>query len=445
VISSDGNIEEYSNVFAINRSIVSWRSRDKRPHMMRLMLRATNAFDQSLHDVRYQAALLRAALLGLISSIVLSTGGCATISPRNVLPQANASQIDLEGFHNIRFWGDVPAPAFETIVMVDAPSSVQNFLAISGGAEDGAFGAGLLVGWGDAGTRPAFDLVTGVSSGALIAPFVFLGRERDGQLREIFTKYGRKDIYTYNVNGLIEGSALTDDTPLVHLIEKYVDDVFLQEVARERTKGRILLIGTTNLDTQRPVLWDMGRIAMSNNPDAIVLFRKILLASATLPGVFPPVRIQVRVGGRNYDELHVDGGVTRQVFFAPSIFSFASGNQKLGRAVGKRRLYVIKNGRIDPEWQPVGENVMSITARSISTLIKNQGIGDLYRIYSISKRDGIDFNLASIPPDFREVRKEPFDAGYMNALFDRGYDLASHNYSWVKVPPGLELATQARN
>jgi len=304
---------------------------------------------------------------------------------------------------------------------------------------------GFSVHTGDAGTRPAFDLVPGVSSGALIAPFVFLGRERDGQLREIFTKYGRKDIYTYNVNGLIEGLALTDDTPLVHLIEKYVDDVFLQEVAMQRTKGRILLIGTTNLDTQRPVLWDMGRIAMSNNLDAIVLFRKILLASATLPGVFPPVRIHVRVGGRNYDELHVDGGVTRQVFFAPSIFSFAAGNQKLGRAVAKRRLYVIKNGRIDPEWQPVGENVMSITARSISTLIKNQGIGDLYRIYSISKRDGIDFNLASIPPDFREVRKEPFDAGYMNALFDRGYDLASHNYSWVKAPPGLELATQARN
>jgi predicted patatin/cPLA2 family phospholipase len=419
--------------------------------MMRSVRRAIDAFDQKLRDVRYGAAPRRMALLGLIFSMVLLTGGCATISPRNVLPQANASQIELEGFHNIRFWGDASAPAIETIVMAVAPkthmrsSPVSNLLAISGGAEDGAFGAGLLVGWSDAGTRPTFDLVTGVSSGALIAPFAFLGRERDGQLREIFTKYGRKDIYTYNVNGLIDGSALTDDTPLVHLIENYVDDAFLQEVARERTKGRILLIGTTNLDTQRPVLWDMGRIAMSSNPDAIVLFRKILLASATLPGVFPPVRIQVRVGGKDYDELHVDGGVTRQVFIAPSIFSFAAANQKLGRSVTKRRLYVIKNGRIDPEWQPVRENVMSITTRSIDTLIKNQGIGDLYRIYSICKRDGIDFNLASIPPDFKEARKGPFDGGYMNALFDRGYDLASHNYSWVKSPPGLELATQARN
>ncbi len=220
------------------------------------------------------------------------------------MPQANAGQIELDGFHNIRFWGDASARDIHAIMTADAPKAdmlmsfaaerhrpVANLLAISGGAEDGAFGAGLLVGWSDTGTRPVFDLVTGVSSGALIAPFAFLGRERDGQLREIFTKYGRKDIFTYNVSGLLEGSALADDAPLAKLIEKYVDDAFLKEIASERIKGRILLIGTTNLDTQRPVLWDMGRIAMSNNRDRVALFRKILLASASIPGVFAPVRI----------------------------------------------------------------------------------------------------------------------------------------------------------
>ena len=282
---------------------------------------------------------------------------------------------------------------------------VSNFLAISGGADDGAFGAGFLAGWSDAGTRPAFDVVTGVSSGALIAPFAFLGPEHDHQLREIFTKYGRKDIFTYNVPSLLEGSALVDDAPLARLIDKYVDDAFLQEVARERIKGRILLIGTTSLDTQRPVLWDMGRIAMSNNRDAGALFRKILLASATLPGFFPPVRIQVRVGGQNYDELHVDGGVTRQVFIAPSIFSLASRDQKSARLAAKPRLYVIRNGKIDPEYQSVNDNILSITQRSISTLIKNQGIGDLYRIYSVTTRDGVDFNLASIPADFTDKQR----------------------------------------
>jgi predicted acylesterase/phospholipase RssA len=192
-------------------------------------------------------------------------------------------------------------------------------------------------------------------------------------------------------------------------------------------------------------MWDMGRIAMSNDRDAIVLFRKILLASATLPGVFPPVRIQVRVGGQNYDELHVDGGVTRQVFIAPSIISSVSRDQKSGKGAAKPRLFVIRNGKIDPEWQSVHENVVSITQRSISTLIKNQGIGDLYRIYSVTRRDGIDFNLASIPADFSETSDEPFDQKYMIALFDRGYDLASRNYSWVKAPPGMELASQAHD
>jgi predicted patatin/cPLA2 family phospholipase len=423
----------------------------------RLNRRAAPAWNVALARRFYWQ--LRATLrLGLISLSVALTAGCATIAPRNVLPQADASQIELAGFRNIRFWGDAPARDIQAIMMAGEPKaearlafaaekrpSVANLLAISGGAEDGAFGAGLLVGWSDAGTRPMFDLVTGVSSGALIAPFAFLGHEHDGQLREIFTKYGRKDIFTYNVSGVIEGSALADDAPLARLIEKYVDTAFLQEIARERAKGRILLIGTTNLDTQRPVMWDMGRIAMSNDRDAIVLFRKILLASATLPGVFPPVRIQVRVGGQNYDELHVDGGVTRQVFIAPSIISSVSRDQKSGKGAAKPRLFVIRNGKIDPEWQSVHENVVSITQRSISTLIKNQGIGDLYRIYSVTRRDGIDFNLASIPADFGETSDEPFDQKYMIALFDRGYDLASRNYSWVKAPPGMELASQAHD
>src|SRR6202008_404743 len=192
---------------------------------------------------------------------LLLVTGCAAITPRDALPEA-AAQIEPEGFHDIRFWGDEEAPDAARSVPSLRDTTDQgvqrrplNLLAISGGAEDGAFGAGLLAGWGDAGNRPAFDMVTGVSSGALIAPFVFLGREHDAQLREIFTKYGRKDIFAYNVPSLLQGSALVDDSPLFRLISKYIDADFLREVTRERSKGRVLLIGTTNLDAQRPVLW----------------------------------------------------------------------------------------------------------------------------------------------------------------------------------------------
>jgi|SRR5665213_1045334 len=426
--------------------------------MSRRIFRAIHLSDGKPPSVNIRATFRRMALTGLIGASLFLTAGCATISPRNVLPEASASQIELEGFHDIRFWGDASERDIQDVMMAASARSesrlplpserrqqTANFLAISGGAGDGAFGAGLLVGWSDAETRPAFDLVTGVSSGALIAPFAFLGREYDVQLREIFTKYARKDIFTYNVSGLLDGAALADDTPLANLISKYVDAAFLQEIARERAKGRILLIGTTNLDTQRPVLWDMGRIAMSSNHDALALFRKILLASATLPGIFPPVRIQVRLEGKDYDELHVDGGVTRQVFIAPSISSYVAHGRRTGRLATKPRLYVIRNGKIDPEWQPVRENMLSITQRSIATLIKNQGIGDLYRIYSITKQDGIDFNLASIPSDFSDTSDEPFDQRYMIALFERGYDLGKHTYQWAKVPPGMDMTAQAHN
>jgi predicted acylesterase/phospholipase RssA len=391
-----------------------------------------------------------AARLMLLATLT-SMAGCAVIAPRNVLPQAIANQTEIEGFSNIRFWGDGSAAEIGNAVHMDlhSPESrlalageprhqVSNLLAISGGAEKGAFGAGLLVGWSEAGDRPSFDLVTGVSSGALIAPFAFLGRERDSQLREIFTRYGRQDIFTFNVPNLLEGAALVDNSPLAALIEKYVDDDLISEIARERRKGRLLLIGTTNLDTQRPVLWDMGRIAMSRNPEAKALFRKILLASSALPGIFPPVRIQVKLGQQNYDELHVDGGITRQVFIVPPALSLNASGQ-IPRAV-KPRLYVIRNGRIDPEWQPVNENLLAITQRSLTTLIKNQGIGDLYRIYSETRRDGIDFNLASIPPDVSETNNRPFDQAYMASLFDRGYALASRHYTWSKQPPGFESA-----
>jgi hypothetical protein len=390
---------------------------------------------------------LRAMSILILAATV---SGCAATMPRHVLPEQLVEHAELAGMDGVRIWGDAPPDQIRVFVNTElkrmgtaaaARSSsaqpVSNFLAISGGGEDGAFGAGLLTGWTAAGTRPEFDLVTGVSTGALSAPFAFLGPSKDKQLTEMYTRYGRDDILTADVmSGLFGGPALGDSAPLARLIAKYVDKQFLREIAEERKKGRVLLIGTTNLDAQRPVLWDMGRIAMSGHPQALSLFRKILLASASIPGAFPPVRIKVRADGQDYDEMHVDGGVTQQVFLAPAAFTFRDLDRSSGRSEA-RKLYILRNGKITPEWQSIDEKALSLAGRSISTLIKNQGIGDLYRIHATAQRDGIDFNLATIPAEFNGKSSEPFEPKYMRALYDVGFRQGRQGYRWMKAPPGL--------
>jgi predicted acylesterase/phospholipase RssA len=394
----------------------------------------------------------RTSVLRIAALLVFAVAGagCASMIPRDVVPERLADEAQLAGMPNIRVWGDASAESLTVLSRTKKPkvdafvearrrseqqSREVNILAISGGGDNGAFGAGLLVGWGDAGTRPDFDLVTGVSAGALTAPFVYLGRSRDAELREVFTKYKRSDIYDPGIVSPLLGSGLFDSSPLEHLIAKYVDNRFLREIANERRKGRVLLIGTTNLDAQRPVLWDMGRIAMSGHPQAMNLFRKILLASASIPGAFPPVRITVRVEGRTYEELHVDGGVTQQVFVSRPSLATRDGDPWSKRTA--TRLFIIRNGKISPEWEAVEAGIFSISRRSISTLIKNQGVGDLYRIYAKAQIDGTDFNLAAIPSEFGVTREELFELRYMQALYDEGYRAGFRGYPWMKGPPGL--------
>ena len=169
-------------------------------------------------------------------------------------------------------------------------------LALSGGGQDGAFGAGILCGWTEAGTRPQFKLVTGISTGALMAPFAFLGPAYDHVLKEAYTTISDKDVYKahkplaillslVNIKPL---PALTENKPMEELVARLVDDKVLAEVAREHRKGRRLLIGTTQMDAQRLVIWNMGAIANSGNPQALALFRKIMVASASIPAFFPP-------------------------------------------------------------------------------------------------------------------------------------------------------------
>jgi predicted acylesterase/phospholipase RssA len=311
------------------------------------------------------------------------------------------------------------------------------FLAISGGGANGAYAAGLLNGWTAAGTRPQFKAVTGISTGALIAPFAFLGPEYDHVIKEVYTDISTNDIL--KKRGLLAAifdDALADNAPLWKLLSRYVDQDLLDAIAAEHEKGRILIIGTTNLDARRAVLWNIGLIAASDHPGALELVRSIMVASASIPAAFPPVMIDVEVDGQRYQEMHVDGGATTQVFLFPPSFRAKESASAAGieRA---RRAYVIRNGRIDADWAETERQTLSIAGRAVSSLLHTQGLGDLFRIYYQAQRDEIEFRLEYIPPEFNRQAQEPFDQAYMKELYNVGYQRALSGDAWHDELPYL--------
>ncbi|HTR04349.1 MAG TPA: patatin-like phospholipase family protein [Thermoanaerobaculia bacterium] len=308
-----------------------------------------------------------------------------------------------------------------------------SYLAISGGGDNGAFGAGLLNGWTSAGTRPTFKLVTGVSTGALIAPFAFLGEAYDPTLKAIYTSVSLSDIAKQrSVVSIIYGDAMADTAPLRKLVEKYVTPQVLDAIAVEHARGRILLVATTNLDVRRPVVWNVTKIAASKAPGSLELVQEILVASAAIPGTFPPVMIDVEAKGKAYQEMHVDGGTTGQVFVYPAAIHVYQLAQR------QRSLYIIRNARLDPQWAQVDRRTLPIAFRAITTLIQYQGMGDLYTIFSICQRDHVEYNLAYIPPNFDVPHKTDFDTTYMRALFEAGERMAVKGQDWwYKHPPVL--------
>ncbi len=388
------------------------------------------------------------ALAGGLCAIGL--GGCAAAS-RSPLPDALADRAGVVGMPGVRFWGDVASPQLErwlrdglererAYLASQGISTLPDasFLALSGGGPDGAFGAGLLCGWTARGDRPSFRIITGISTGALIAPFAFVGPDYDHVLREVYTTLSTAQVAQQR--GIIDGltsDAIYDNSRLRGLIERYVDRAFLDRVAEEYRKGRGLVIGTTNMDAQRPVIWAMGAIAASGHPDSLQLFRDVMIASASIPGVFPPVMIRVEVDGRVYDEMHCDGGTASQVFLYPASFSIRTFAKEVG-AERDRTVYVLRNARLAPEYQEVPRRTLPIAQRAVSTLIKTQGVGDLYRIYLGCLRDQLSYRLAYIPEEFTPQGKEMFDPAYMRALFDLAYERAKNGYPWASAPPGFE-------
>jgi hypothetical protein len=383
---------------------------------------------------------------------LLLVHGCATPPKRlEAVPHSLTAQAEIPGMPGVRYVGGGDMSELARIALDSlrkeqeylakqghtGPLPPAAFLAISGGGDNGAYTAGLLNGWTAAGTRPEFKLVTGISTGALIAPFAFLGPKYDATLKEVYTTISPKDIIEpRSLVGGVLGDAMADSAPLWNLTRKSVNADLLKAIAAEYAKGRFLLIATADLDARRGIIWDMGKIATYGGPKALELFISVMIASASIPGGFPPVLIDVEAGGKRYQEMHVDGGTMAQVFaYPPSLHIRAM--SAAGGVTRERRLYVIRNARLDPDWAQVERNTMSIAGRAIASLIHNQGIGDLYRIYATAQRDGVDFNLAFIPSSFNAPHKEEFDNTYMRALYDVGYDLAVKGYPWMKTPPGF--------
>lgn len=380
------------------------------------------------------------------------TAGCTSFPRQPAVPADAVGKVAIPGLPGIRYSSatgvtqEVRQDASATQKRIagirearnDSPEKQVNFLALSGGGGDGAFGSGFLVGWTASGKRPVFDLVTGVSTGALIAPFAFLGSRYDPQLRNLYTSINPRQIASRRgFFEILHGESIADSQPLRKLIEEHVNDEIIRAIGVEYQNGRNLLVGTTNLDAGASVIWNMGRLASSNHPAAPGLFRDILLASAAIPGVFPPVMIDVEVEGKKHQELHVDGAATAQVILYPSALNLTPSADQNRRTIN---LYIIRNARIAPDHEEVKRNILSIAGRAIASLINTQGIGDLSRLYLLARAENMDFNLTYIPSTFRHERSEEFDPTYMQALFKFGYQQAASGQQWRKRPPDLEGA-----
>ncbi len=397
-----------------------------------------------------------ARLWRLAGLVILCLGmvACGSL-PRNAVPPQRELVASIPGMPDIRAWGGgLPSAILENdLVLSFQQESPTDFprradgtvlyahLALSGGGANGAFGAGFLNGWSATGQRPTFKIVTGVSTGALMAPFAFIGADQDDALRKFYTTTSTVDIFKLGsvLWQLLVGEALADTRPLQALIAQHVDAELLRRVAEAHQRGRRLYIGTADLDVPRFVVWNMGLIANSGHPDALALFRKVMLASASIPVAFPPVFFDVELtpGGPRYDEMHVDGGVGARVFLNAGVFRASVIRERGGQGgQGREDIYVIHNGQLVPIPEPVNRALADIAVRVIDAAGRVAAIGDLFRIYSYAQREQAGFQWVTIPRDVVMSSAEIFDPVAMQALYDLGLRMAASSDNWNTLPPG---------
>ncbi|MGJ5201981.1 patatin-like phospholipase family protein [Bradyrhizobium sp. HKCCYLR20261] len=381
--------------------------------------------------------MLRASFIGRLigmCSVVLLLGGCASVQ-RAAYSADDAKRARIDGFQTVRMWADAPPASFDSPAFKPRPQPGKPFayLALSGGGGDGAFGAGILNGWSESGARPEFTVVSGVSTGALIAPFAFLGPAYDPTLKEMYTS-GLASSFAASPNalGALFGSSVFDGQPLRDAIAHYTTPELLEAIAREHARGRRLFVVTTDLDAARPVLWNMGEIASARSPQALQLFRQVLTASASVPVAFPPALIAASSDGKPIEEMHVDGGVSTQVFTFPDRLLMQPASQRLTE---KPAIYIIMNGRTSVDFQPVENSTKAIALRSLGMKGKREIQSYLSATYQLARRNGMAFNMTAIDQSVPEGQGVGFDTDYMRALYALGYDSARSGRFWAQSPP----------
>ena len=339
--------------------------------------------------------------------------GASKLSPRPVFSREDQQSAIIPDFPRIRFWANSEEDYARAV-----PSQSGPWLALSTGAEDGAYGAGFLNGWTTSGQRPEFSVVTGVSSGAIIAVYAFAGPKYDAILRKAYTSVRAADIFEVRATP----ESIVDTWPLERLVQQHVTTELLDDIAAQHRQGRRLFVVTTNLDAGRAVVWDMGAIAARGGDPALVLFRKVVLASSSIPAVFPPVLIEAEANGRRFQEMHVDGGVNGPIYVAPESYLFSSGDHRLPAS----ELYIVVNGKLTNEFAQTGQTMASILGRSFSVALKLGARAELFLLAQAARRDGIDFKVALVESDFDQTERGVFDPQYMQALFERGVARGLH-------------------
>jgi predicted acylesterase/phospholipase RssA len=368
-------------------------------------------------------------LAGVIAAI-LSMSGC--VAARHYPPPNLASAVQLAP-------ADAPRPKMiQTTANSAGPVKPRTILAISGGGVYGAYSAGVLKGWSESGTRPRFDVVTGVSTGALVAPFAFLGPEQDRQLEQLYTTMKLGDVlHRRFLPTILWSDSMADSAPLRKQIEKTVTPEILEQIAREHRAGRRLYIGTTNLDTMQPVVWDMGAIAAGNAPDKLTLFRNVMVATCSIPGLLPPVPIDIEINGVPVTELHVDGAITAPVFVPPCALS-AERN-----AATTRSIYVVVSGKVNVETRAVPRWIVNVFGASLDGLFLTGTRSDLQRIYVQARDAGAEFRFAAVAADFNAAQNSmDINPKVMKQLFEEGRRFAVTGFPWQRIPPGMDSADE---